>query len=68
MKRKRQVRVTAKAATSVGIIWLDVNGHKYVSLLPFYGDYETLCGMLHDLFSRPEFRTLCAVTFHSETL
>lgn len=57
-----------EAATSVEIIWLDVNGHKHIRSLPFHGDYEAVCEMLHDLFSRPEFRTLCAVTFHRETL
>lgn len=66
MKRKRQVRVTAEAATLVEVIWLDVDGHKHVCPFPFSGDYERVCEMLHGLFSRPEFRTLCAVTFHND--
>jgi hypothetical protein len=68
MKRKRQVSVTAEAATSVEIIWLDFDGYKHIRPLPFHGDYEVVCELLRDLFSLPDFRTLCAVTFHSETL
>lgn len=66
MKRKRQVRVTAEVATSVAVFWLDVDGYKHVCLFPFSGDYERFCEMLHGLFSRPEFRTLWAVSFHND--
>lgn len=64
MKRKRHVRVKPEAATSVEVIWLDVDGGKHIQVFPFSGVWYEVTPILSELFTSPEFRTLCAVDFH----